>query len=201
MKHLILLSAVLFLCFTSDNEIGKCYLAYKGTSELKAAEADRLPSTANKTRKLPTDNGEKDLTILDGYRILYNNKKNAPFVNVKVELSDPSRYGADTTNVLANLKHLNRVDSTTMISKDLVVLRYNNYVIYGISRNSIDKGAILGSFVIFAGNNIIVYFDFQNLKPEYRQFKDLMDYQGDRNGFLGNYTYNLNVCTGKGFQK
>lgn len=95
----------------------------------------------------------------------------------------------------------NRIDSIYNETKDLVTLKYNNYVIYGISRNSIDRGSTLGTFVMFPGNNIIVYFYFQNLKPEYRNFKDLEDYKGQRNGFLGNYTYNLNTCTSKGFQK
>ena len=199
MKKLVMLCAVLLCAFASDNTIGKCYISFAGTKELVAAAPQELPVTADKTRDFPIDGGMTGITILDGYRILYNNDKKAPFVNMKVELSDPSRYGQDTTNVLANLKYLMRTDSG--IEKSLVTLQYNNYVIYGIRRNTIDKGMILGSFVMFPGNNIIVYFDFQNLNPPYRQFNSLQEFKGQSNGFIGDYTYYLNTCTGKGFQK
>ena len=163
---------------------------------MTAAAPDRLPESSAKPRQIKTNDGEVEISVTDGYRILYNNNKNAAFVNLKVELSDPKSYDKDTLNVLANLKYLNSI-STDMETKDLVELSFNGYKIYGLSRNGIEKGSTLGVFAIFPGNNTIVYIYFNNLKPEFRHFENLIEYKTERNGFLGNYTLHLKTCKDK----
>lgn len=157
---------------------------------------DRLPESAAKPREVKTSNGPAVISVTDGYRILYNNNKNAPFVNLKVELSDPTSYGSDTLNVLANLKYLTS-SSQDMESKDLIELSYNGYKIYGLSRSGIDKGTTLGIFVIFPGNNTIIYVYFNNVSADLRHFNNLTEYKIERNGFLGNYTNHLRQCKDK----
>jgi hypothetical protein len=179
-----------------NNKIADCYINFNKASKLFMASPERLPDTGEKGRKLQTGNGEVDVTVIDGYRVLYNNKKKAPFVNLKVELSAPDSYGMDTTKILENLKYLNS-QSQGMETSELIKLDYNGYTFYGLSRNTIEKGSTLGIFVMFPGNNITVYFYFNNLKPEVRNFKNLEDYKGQRNEFLGAYTNHLNKCVDK----
>jgi len=196
LSTLLTISALVLFSFTNKIEIKNCYLSYKGSKTLTAAPPDRLPEGSATPRKVKTADGEVEISVADGYRILYNNNKEAPFVNLKVELSNPKSYAQDTLNLLANLRYLNSVGQN-METKDLIKLSFNGYTIYGLSRSSIEKGSTLGTFVLFPGNNTIVYVYFNNLKPEVRNFEDLTDYKTQRNGFLGNYTMHLKKCTDK----
>src|ERR1700749_825950 len=140
LKTLALL-AVTLVCFSfiTKNQIGPCYISFKTATNLTAAEPDRLPETSEKKRTLNTNAGEVEVTRIDGYRILYNNSKQVPFVNLKVELSEKDAYTADQKNLIENLKYLNE-KSTGMETKDIIELNSNGYKIYGLSRASIEKG-------------------------------------------------------------
>lgn len=187
---------VLLLSFKSINEIDECFIAFKSATNLTALSAERLPETSEKSRKLNTFNGEVEVTRLDGYRVLYNNKKGAPFVNLKVELSEKSAYLKDQKNLIDNLKYLN-ASSTTMETKDLVELEFNGYKIQGLSRGTIETGSTLGIFVMFPGNDVTVYFYFNNLQPQYRNFETLNDYKMQRDRFMDEYTKHLLTCKSK----
>jgi hypothetical protein len=197
MKKITSILAVCFvaalLSFTVKPEVKPCFLSFNKASGLKMNPPERMPEENDHTRKLPTDRGELDITIADGYRILYLNKKHAPFVNLKVELSAPENYEADKRIVLDNLKYLN-ANSAGMESKDLLELSYNGYKIYGLSRAGIENGSTLGTFVMFPGDNTIVYFYFNNLKPGYRTFENVDEYKSLRNDFIGEYTAYIKQC-------
>ena len=191
-----ILVAILLFSFTIKNEIGQCYISFKTATGLTAAEPDRLPETSEKVRTVKTDNGEVDVTRIDGYRVLYNNEKKAPFVNLKVELSEKNSYNKDQKNLIDNLKYLNS-NSAGMETKDLIELNFNGYKIYGLSRGTIEKGSTLGTFIMFPGNGITVYFYFNNLTPEYRNFESIDDYKKQRDKFIDEYTKYLTTCKDK----
>jgi hypothetical protein len=193
---ILLITGIYSFSVGQNNIIGNCYINFNKASKLSMASPERLPDVAKQGRKLQTEAGEVNVTTIDGYSIDYNNRKKAPFVNLKVELSDPDSYGADTTHILQNLKYLNS-KSQDMETSELIKLDYNGYTFYGLSRNTIEKGSTLGVFVMFPGNNIIVYFYFNNLKPEIRNFKSVDDYKSQRNDFFGAYTNHLNSCVSK----
>src|SRR4051812_5706275 len=103
-KAVICLFSLLAFCsFTGSNKIKQCYIQFKSASNLSASDPDRLPETSEKVRTLNTDNGDVSVSRIDGYRVLYNNKKGVPFVNLKVELSDMNSYEKDQKNILDNL--------------------------------------------------------------------------------------------------
>jgi hypothetical protein len=175
------------------NEINECYLTFGSAVDLVPASPDRLPDRSKKPRVVSTDNGEVTVTVVDGYRILYNNKKDMPFVNLKVELSEEGSYERDKKNLIENLKYLNS-HSTGMESEDLIELQMNGYTIYGLSRATIEVGNILGTFVMFPGDGVVVYFYFNNLKPEHRNFDSVDDYKKQRDQFIDGYTKHLKEC-------
>jgi hypothetical protein len=183
----LLLLSVGFLSCTNKYEIGECFISFNNPSKLIAATPDRLPGGSDKVRTVPTNNGEVDITRVDGYRILYNNSKNAAFVNLKVELSKEKMYENDQKNLIENLKYLNN-NSPGMETKDLIELEFNGYKLYGFSRATIESGSTLGTFVMFPGNGVVVYFYFNNLKPEYRNFESIDDYKVQRDRFIDEYT-------------
>lgn len=165
-------------------------------TNLTAASADRLPESPEKVRIVPTAAGQVQVTRLDGYRVLYNNKKNAPFVNLKVELSEQKAYNQDKKNLIDNLKFLNS-HTTGMETKDLIELEFNGFKVYGLSRATIETGSTLGTFIMFPGNGVTVYFYFNNMKAEYRNFENLDDYKKQRNSFMNEYTKYLKTCKDK----
>lgn len=196
MKATSLLSIILFTIFVSfkpKENIKPCFLSFKSKNGLSADTPERLPDGVDKTRQIKTLNGEVSISRIDGYRILYINDKKAPFVNLKVELSDHTLYAQDTMSIKENLAYLNSV-SEDMESNSLMELSFNGYKIYGLNRNSISKGSTLGIFAMFPGNDIIVYFNFNNLKPEFRNFNNLDEYKAQRNQFLKDYTQHLRTC-------
>jgi hypothetical protein len=199
-SKLTLLSTILLigilLSFTTKNEIGPCYISFTTATNLTVADPDRLPETSEKVRTVKTDNGEVEVTRIDGYRVLYNNDNKAPFVNLKVELSENKSYDKDQKNLLDNFKYLNS-HSQNMETKDLIELEFNGYKVYGFSRATIETGSTLGTFVMFPGNGVTVYFYFNNMKPEYRNFENVDDYKKQRDRFMEEYTKYLKTCIDK----
>jgi hypothetical protein len=191
-----LLLTIALLSFKNINEISMCFLSFTTATNLTAAVPDRLPETSEKVRTVKTENGEVEVTRIDGYRVLYNNDKKVPFVNLKVELSDPKSYESDKERLVDNLKYLN-AHSTGMETKELIELNFNGYKISGFSRGTIAAGSTLGIFIMFPGNGVTVYFYFNNLKPEVRNFESVEDYKKQRDKFLEEYTKHLTTCSDK----
>jgi len=192
----ILIITVFTFSFTCKYEIEECFISFKSSSNLTPATPNRLPEAYRKGRKVTTDKGEVEITCIDGYRVLYNNNKNVPFVNLKVELSENKAYEKDQKNLIENLKYLNS-NSSGMETKNLIELDFNGYKIYGLSRGNIESGSTLGTFIMFPGNGVTVYFYFNNLKPEYRNFENVDEYKKQRNKFIEEYTKYLTTCKNK----
>ena len=184
------------LSFKKQNEINKCYISFTNATNLTAAEPDQLPAAAEKNRTVQTENGEVEVTRIDGYRVLFNNNKNVPFVNLKVELSEENSYESDQKKLIDNLRFLNS-HSQGMETKELIHLNFHGYKIYGLSRASLEKASILSSFIMFPGNGVTVYFDFNNLQPAFRNFENIEDYKKQRDKFLEEYTMYLKDCINK----
>ena len=189
-------ATIAFFSFKNRNEIGKCFISFTTATNLTAATPERLPETAEKVRTVKTDEGEVEVTRIDGYRVLYNNNKKAPFVNLKVELSEPNSYETDKKRLLDHLKYLN-AHSTGMETNELIELNFNGYKISGLSRGSIEAGSTLGIFIMHPGNGVTVYFYFNNLKPELRNFESVEDYKKQRDQFIEEYTKYLTTCSNK----
>jgi hypothetical protein len=192
----LLILTVFLLSFTGKEEIGSCYISFFNASGLTAFEPERIPETADKFRTLMTDQGEVQVTRTDGYRILYGNAKKAVFVNLKVELSEKGTYEENKKNIRENLKYL-AAHTSGMETQGVIEKELNGYTIYGISRTSIEKGSTLGIFAMFPGNGIIVYFYFNNLPPETRNFENVDEYNAQRDRFMEEYTKYLTTCKEK----
>ena len=192
----ILLLSFGLLSFEMKNEINKCLISFTNASNLTAAAPERLPETSEKVRKVKTENGEVEVTRMDGYRVQYNNSKGVSFINLKIELSEPNSYENDKKRVIDNLKYLN-AHSSGMETKELVEFKINGYKILGLSRGTIETGSTLGIFAIFPSDGVTVYFYFNNLKPEVRNFESVEDYKKQRDKFFDEYTKHLTTCKSK----
>ena len=179
--------------FTDKDKISSCYLSFDKATGLTRGAIDQLPEHAAKSRMVKTEHGMVEISRTDGYRILYNTVKNATFVNVKVERSQPGSYETDKKRLLENLTYLHQ-HTQNMEGSGLTQLSYNGYQIWGSSRNTIKEGNTLGTFVMFPGNDITVYFYFNNPEPGLRNFENLEEYKSERNLFIGAYTSHLKSC-------
>lgn len=199
MKRLKLLGTVFILLgltsltYLQTNTIDDCYISFYQTKNLMAKAPDKLPESAAVPRDLQTEEGMKRVSRNAGYRILYLNNKKVPFVNLKIEQSSEGSYTEDKEHLIEHLRYLIK-NSSSMKSKDVIELEFNGQKVYGLSRNSIEVGSTLGTFIMFPGNDIIVYFYFNNLKPEVRNFKSLKDYEKQRDNFINEYTKHINSC-------
>lgn len=195
-KHLLLLPVFTLISFTNFPEINPCYISFNSATDLGAGAPDRYPANVEKTRTLDTEQGTIDLTIADGYSIMYLNNKYATAVTMKVEISKEGNYEKDQKTLIANLNYLNK-NSERMETKELIVMELNGYKFYGLSRGALDVGSVMSSFIMFPGNGVIVYLSFTNLKPEVRTYETVEDYKKQRDRFMDEYTRYLNTCKGK----
>ena len=189
----IILISLLSLSCLSHGQINQCYISYSGTKKLNVKGADKLPKTAAISRELKSDSGIVEVSRIAGYRVLYYNKKKAPFVNLKVEKSAKGEYETDKKHLLWNLQYLGK-NSSGLESKEVTEYEVNGYIIYGINRSSIEKGSNLGTYIMFPGSDITVYFYFNNLKPKHRTIKSLDGFKKVRDLFFEEYTEHINAC-------
>jgi hypothetical protein len=189
---------LIIICFgfTNKHEIGICYLTFNSATNLTKGSADRLTQPSVVIKKVLTNNGEADVTRADGYRILYKNNMDEAFVSLKVELSEYSSYEKDRQNLIENLKYIN-YHNTNMESQDVTELKFNSYTIYGISLGTIEPMGTLGTFIMFPGDGVTVYFYFNNMRKERRNFESVEDYKKQRNRFIEEYTNHLMNCKNK----
>lgn len=189
----ILLMGLTSFSYPETNEIDNCYLSFRGNRDLTTNGPDKYQDSDIMAREVQTDNGMVSVSRIAGYQVHYLNNKGVPYINLKVERSASGSYESDKKNLLGSLSYLIK-NSNGLNSKDILELEFNGQKIYGISKNSIDKGSTLGSFVMFPGNDIVVYFFFNNILPEYRHYDSLEEYEEQRDNFLDEYTSHINQC-------
>jgi hypothetical protein len=189
----VALLALASIAFAPKGTIGTCYYQFTMATGLIAQAPEALPEAEAVARMVKTASGEVEVSRTAGYRVLYHNEHDVPFVNLKVELSEPDRYEQDQAALLANLRYLNAA-SSGMESEVLLELSFNGHTLHGLSRSSIESGSTLGTFVLFPGEGITVYFYFNNLKPGFRHFEDAETYRALRDEFLEAYTQHLVAC-------
>src|SRR6185312_16136852 len=118
-KKLSTLLVITLFSFTNKPEVKNCYISYQGSVALTITPFYRVSEAEAKPHKVPTSNGDVEVSLVDGYRIEYNNAKNHPFFALRAGLSDAKLYAADTANVIANLKYLNAT-TPNIETKDLI---------------------------------------------------------------------------------
>ena len=182
-----LLLAIVFLSAAPKSKIEPFFITFNTTEKLKPSEPDVIQKDAEKFKIVETDLGGVKVTRLEGYKITYNTEQKLAAVNLKVELSDKKSYEKDQMNLINNLRFMNS-NLKEVEEKDIIELEYNGYKVFGYSSASVGKIGALGSFVMFPGDGVVVYFDFYNISPESALFKTVDQYKKQRTAFLEEYT-------------
>jgi hypothetical protein len=140
------------------------------------------------------------VSLADGYRILMAYPGSDYFANVKLELSQETRYAADKKAVVANMEYLaNRTSKDAGAAVPLLHDTLRGFDMYGFDFPTIDfyiagnpptlGGGPIGTYLLLHdGRRLIATVYILNQRPERRRFKTIQEYRDLRDRFLDNYT-------------
>ena len=174
---------------TSEPEKWKRYTSCRFDNDLYIKEVTRRNKSGEKYRTVTTADGEKKVSVVDGYRVMFAYEKaRYYFANVKVEESNAQDYANDKETVIEHIKHLpfhNVPVKMTFREKR----SFNGFEVYGADMDVIDKDGVIGIYVIFSdADNVIVTIYFLNQGRENRRFNNIEEFRGLRDDFLNRYT-------------
>jgi hypothetical protein len=172
-------------------QIGNCYTNLEKAGKLKRTTNTRY-TQEELTQQLGTSKGTVTITAADAWHMQYTEKKQlVPFVSVQVQKSAAGAYSDDREKIMAHVAYSRRQVNPGEPQRP-VVLNYNGYTLYGYG--AADERNIDNRFVMFTGNNTIVYFHFQAPDIRDRSYDQVQEYLARRNNFMGEYTARLNCC-------
>jgi hypothetical protein len=160
-------------------------------SGLKMVQVDRLPKDV-KARPVNTSNGEKVVSLADGYRVMvaYNDKRDW-FANIKAEKSFDAEYEQDKEAVIENLKWAAST-TTELDSPEPVKVSFNGHEGYGTSKQEL-KGNMLGIYVFFSDpDRTITTIYFINQNANRKRYQSIEEWRTIRDQFLNTYTTCIN---------
>jgi hypothetical protein len=179
---------VSFALKPSNSDSLKPYLSCNFDDGLKIKETTHRDSSGDNFREIKIGNEIKKVSVVDGYRVMFTYKgAHYFFVNMKVERSDSKEYEYDKSKLIDVLKYFATTEKPRMIYRDRTMI--NGYESYGVDREFMDYGGVIGNHIIFFDvDHIIVTVYFLNQGKEARRFHNLDEYHVLRDRFLDRYT-------------
>jgi len=157
-------------------KIDKKYTNFKN-QYIVEYKKDHLPFTENKTRKILTTQGQKQISFTEGYRILYG-YNNQPFLNLKIESFSSSTFKTDSINTMGHIKLMDQEKGSQFETFEV-----NGCKLTGVSKNTL-SGQTLGTYVFFPEKDLVIYLYFYNSKI----YKSIDDFKKARDSFIKLYT-------------
>lgn len=142
---------------------------------LSVVSTTRLAGRGVRYRTVDTSNGERKVSVIDGYRLLLAQGEPSYFANMKVEKSDPSQYLRDKDAVIKSLEFLmERSGNARAVWEHMP---YNGFDVYGLIDPTMDDNGPNGINVLFRDSTqTIVTIYLLGQKPEYRKFKTIEEH-------------------------
>jgi hypothetical protein len=150
-------------------------------NELQAKSVNRWP-TQQSSRKVQTSTGPMQVSVADGYRMTLAFPHTAPFVNLKLERSQPGKLAADRTAILAQMTSFAATPGATVYP--FKVVAYNGIEIMALNNTALNGRVISIYTLISEKTNVIATAYLLNQKPSERKFKDYEQYQALRDEFI-----------------
>jgi len=134
------------------------------------------------TRTVETSSGPKEVTMTDGYRILIA-YQNEPFVNLKAEQFDKTRYSTDKQSLIDSLESSAK-GTPNMESEKPTKSKVGRFESYAINRTKLE-GGVLSIYLWFddSGAQVLTAY-LLNDEPAARKFKTIDEYRNLRDRFL-----------------
>lgn len=154
--------------------------------DLQARNVSRW--TAGASRMVQTANGPMQVSVADGYRMLLAFPGTAPFVNLKLERSQPGKLAADRTAILAQMTSFAATPGAQVAP--FKVVERNGVEIMALNNSELRSGVISVYTLISEKSNVVATAYLLNQKPDERKFQNFEQYQALRDEFI----YSLAVC-------
>jgi len=145
-------------------------------------ETIRWPARSDH-RLVPTAQGERRISVADGYRVILLTGPRAPFVNLKIEKSSPGQFAADREGVLAQMQALS--DRRLPPAKALQISMRDGVEIFALDQPSINvRGPISFYTLLVARADLIATAHVLNQTPDVRTFSTMAEYEVLRERFI-----------------
>jgi hypothetical protein len=157
-------------------------------NKLRAQSVERLLAVAP-ARMVQTSGGPMPVSEADGYRMMLAFPDTKPFVNLKLERSQPGKLASDRNAILAQMTSFAATPGATV--SPFKVVEHNGMEIMALNSSSLDGGGVISIYTLVAEkSNVIATAYLLNQKPGERKFKDFQQYQQLRDDFI----FSLAVC-------
>jgi len=150
---------------------------------VRGVALDRRPLTAPPWREVSLGDKSEQVSVVDGYRVMYSYPRTFWFANLKAERSDPTRYEEDRRIVTGNFAALAGADDNAVLTE---------FSDRGFAGQTLTKkelgGSTLGITQILSDeDSVIVTIYFMNQEPENRAFQTYEEFVALRDGFVRGY--------------
>lgn len=155
---------------------------------LKGRDLARWPANAS-SRTVQTAAGPREVSVADGYRLLLAFPDTAPFVNLKLERSQPGHLAADRAAVLAQMSSFTAAPGAA--AAPLKVIERDGIEIMALNNPTIDGGGVISIYTLISeSDDLIATAYLLNAKPAQRKFQTYQQYEALRDDFI----YALALC-------
>ncbi len=160
------------------------YTSCRFDDGLSIVQLDALPTTPM-VRTIQTPSGEKQVTMVEGERIMFAYPSEDFYANVKAEQLDPKDYTREKADLVAELTSL-ASDGKAHVEPSLAPI--HRFEVHGLNRSKLE-GGVLGTYVLFDDKqSVVTTIYLLNGEPEQRRFQTLPEYAEVRDHFLSQYT-------------
>jgi len=152
------------------------YLSCRYGAGLSVVSALRMQGEGLRYRDVPTAEGQKKVSIIDGYRLMLSQGEPSFFANLHIERSDPRQYARDKDVVIKSLEYA--MDARPPGPKAVWDhLPYNGFDVYSVTDNMMGANGPNGIYVLFRDpTQTIVTIYFLGQKPEHRHFGTIQEH-------------------------
>ena len=152
------------------------YLSCRYGAGLSVVSALRMQGEGLRYRDVPTAEGQKKVSIIDGYRLMISQGEPSFFANLHIEKSDPRQYARDKDVVIKSLEYA--MDARPPGPKAFWYhTPYNSFDVYGVTDTTMGANGPNGIYVLFRDSTqTIVTIYFLGQKPEHRHFATIEEH-------------------------
>ena len=175
------------------SQIPKCYLHFEGNDQFKLSDSKLQSKNSTLTIEFKIEKNKTiRTTLVDEYRAEFKNENGDITLKQRIELSWNKKY---KEYVLSNYKLIDEYyksghEGDTILRK----FKIDDFDVHGFTASEINS-PILGNYVIFPTDKMVVYFQFLNSKDEH--LKSIEDFTLERDLLIKSYLESVRECTKK----
>lgn len=176
-----------------SKSILNCITSFKGSSAYSLCRTDHNGAYSKPFRVVKTTKGSEKITVVDSYNLFYQNSFRLNSLKVKIEKSSEEGFDLDKEIILDNLNYM--IANTKGISSNKIEeLNYGNFTFYGMTKKDLNIGTYAGNYIVFPGDNLVCYFNFNNVNKDTVDTKTIEEFILNRNQFFESFSTTLQKC-------